>query len=1013
MVNKFNENVVRELGKYVEFMVDKVNYSSDDKNYCSLLNYQVIESNNLDISYLRMTGRTGSMTVRYNFRTVVDGESEEYSSDLEIPKLINNVFVVGGALRIPTNTLDRDDRCTVYSNNVIINDQIDVRFTEDKSNPDGYDITISLFDSDDNEVKIPATDDNLNKYKDNLKLTEYEVDKIKVKLDTDNVGNYLTKDIILKMIERGEDKKYDSMIDKKIWSTESNFLKYLYGRDVRPRVTRDIRKKYYQYKRIFLRSIQTCIDQYFKIANEKNIDIPNTINPLVFDSMKFKVTIPKNVAVNDSMTDLIDIVNTPINGNTNQINEMNYCAELRDNEMYIKCYTFPDQKEVTIPYTKYCTKKVLINQYWDYENKKFKSKDIKYKLRLKYYDGTSSDKFDLIEPMPDHKLSITSMLIPMGNASDSIRLSMGTASMLKQAIELPNGEPNLISSGHDKEVLENSTLVSRHEGEDATVVGIRENKIFFKNAKGSVYFTDISSPIVGANDSIISFDPAVKVGQSVKSGDIVVVPKVMKRGSFDIGINSRVIYMNYLGYTHEDGIVISKSHSDRLMHFSLINFSIDIYPDDIISYVKKIGSAVESKDIIVNNLSKLRINPNLGKNLTTGLLKGLGISYNQANLLVPNNVDEGFLIDIRVEIKDGIKFTNPETVKILESMKSQEKSSDYDWIPQKYKDLKADEVEMDERAAGYISAKVLRVNRAKLGDKVVNNYGSKGVISLILPDECMPQIESPDGKRTPSEILLNPAAVISRKNISQLYETSLSKCVLKIYSILKNKMDLGKVSEAKKFTEKYYGKKFTIMSDEEFSEYFKSTDVFGFKLEVGFYSKISYDTLVEWMNELGVKDTDVIFCPDVIIAETDKGIQGFSPKDYVPKAGDRHRLHELGYVEGESVTGLSYIKKLSHSADYTGKVTSSIDTKDEDSIFGRGRYRKGGGQSIGEMELDSLLAMGTEKFIENVEKDGSNDLRMINMVTATGFIFRDPEGNLIPSTDNSRARALRELTENA
>lgn len=1013
MINNFNENVVRELGKYVEFMVDKINYSSNSDNYCSLVKYEVVESNNLDISYLRMTGKTGSMTVEYYFKSVVDGKVDEYTSELEIPKLINNVFVVGGNLRIPTNTLDRDDRCTVYNNNILINDHIDIRFSENKDNPDGYDITLSIFDQEDNELKILATDDTFVKYKDSLKLDPYEIDKLKVKLDTDDVGEYLTKDIVLKLIKRGEDKKYDSMIDKKIWSTESNFLKYLYGREVRPRITRDMRKKYYQYKRIFLRSIQTAIDQYFKMANEKSIDIPNTINPLVFDSMKFKVTIPKNVAFNDSMTDLIDIVNTPINGNVNQINELNYCTEIRDNEMYIKCYTFPDQTSVTIPYVRYCTKKVLINQFWDYDNKKFASKKTKYKLRMKYYDGSSDDKYDLIEPKPDEKLSITSMVIPFGNASDSIRLSMGTASFLKQFIELVHSEPNLVSSGHDSEILEESTLISRHDGEDATVVGIKENKIFLKNSKGSIYFTDIPSPIVGANDSIISFDSAVKVGQSVKKGDIVAVPKIMKRGLFESGINSRVIYMNYLGYTHEDGIVISQSHANRLMHFSIINFSIDIYPDDIIGYMKKIGSQVESKDIIVNNQTKLRVNPNLGKNYTSGLLRGLGINYSQANLLVPNNIDEGYLIDIRVEIKDGIKFSHPETAKILESFKTQERSTDYEWIPQKYKDLKADEVEMNDKAAGYISAKVIRVNRAKIGDKVVNTYGSKGVISLILPDECMPQIETPDGKRIPSEILLNPSAVISRKNISQLYETSLSKCILKIYDILKNKMELGKVSEAKKFTEKYYGKKFIKMTDEEFSEYFKSTDIFGFRMEVGFYSKISYATLVEWMKDLGVKDTDVIFCPDVVIAETKDGIKGFSPKDYVPKAGDRHKLHELGYVEGESVTGLSYIKKLSHSADYTGKVTSSIDTREEDSIFGRGRYRKGGGQNIGEMELDALLDVGAEKFLESADINEDNQWRMVNMMAASGYIFRGPDGNLMLSKENDRARALRELTENA
>lgn len=63
MVGNYNERVVQELGKYVEYMVGKLNYSSDDKNYCSLERYEVIESDNLDITQLRVNKSTGSMTV--------------------------------------------------------------------------------------------------------------------------------------------------------------------------------------------------------------------------------------------------------------------------------------------------------------------------------------------------------------------------------------------------------------------------------------------------------------------------------------------------------------------------------------------------------------------------------------------------------------------------------------------------------------------------------------------------------------------------------------------------------------------------------------------------------------------------------------------------------------------------------------------------------------------------------------------------------------------------------------
>ena len=75
-------------------------------------------------------------------------------------------------------------------------------------------------------------------------------------------------------------------------------------------------------------------------------------------------------------------------------------------------------------------------------------------------------------------------------------------------------------------------------------------------------------------------------------------------------------------------------------------------------------------------------------------------------------------------------------------------------------------------------------HQAKIGDKLANRYGHKGVISKILPDEEMPYvIVSQDGTGTDKcscgelrphrhlQVLLNPLGVISRLNLGQLRET--------------------------------------------------------------------------------------------------------------------------------------------------------------------------------------------------------------------------------------------------
>lgn len=55
----------------------------------------------------------------------------------------------------------------------------------------------------------------------------------------------------------------------------------------------------------------------------------------------------------------------------------------------------------------------------------------------------------------------------------------------------------------------------------------------------------------------------------------------------------------------------------------------------------------------------------------------------------------------------------------------------------------------------------------RIGDKIMGRHGNKGVISLILPDEQMPKL--PDG--SPVDLILNPNGVISRMNLSQIFET--------------------------------------------------------------------------------------------------------------------------------------------------------------------------------------------------------------------------------------------------
>lgn len=64
---------------------------------------------------------------------------------------------------------------------------------------------------------------------------------------------------------------------------------------------------------------------------------------------------------------------------------------------------------------------------------------------------------------------------------------------------------------------------------------------------------------------------------------------------------------------------------------------------------------------------------------------------------------------------------------------------------------------------------VLEENEIKIGDKVSDRYGGKGVVSFILPDEEMPIIAQ---TREPVDILFNSCTCVGRLNPGQMFETS-------------------------------------------------------------------------------------------------------------------------------------------------------------------------------------------------------------------------------------------------
>jgi len=116
-----------------------------------------------------------------------------------------------------------------------------------------------------------------------------------------------------------------------------------------------------------------------------------------------------------------------------------------------------------------------------------------------------------------------------------------------------------------------------------------------------------------------------------------------------------------------------------------------------------------------------------------------------------------------------------ETLKpFIEDREKYHPSSDVEYYYKRYSDLinpitlfKYDDNTFDNMV---VRIRTYNKNKLSIGSKITGRYGSKGVISAILPDEEMPMNEYGEY----ADVCLNPMGVPSRLNLGQLYEMELN-----------------------------------------------------------------------------------------------------------------------------------------------------------------------------------------------------------------------------------------------
>jgi DNA-directed RNA polymerase subunit beta len=243
------------------------------------------------------------------------------------------------------------------------------------------------------------------------------------------------------------------------------------------------------------------------------------------------------------------------------------------------------------------------------------------------------DTIDYIDVSPKQLVSVAASLIPFLENDDANRALMGS-NMMRQAVPLLKPESPLVGTGIESDVALDSgvTIVAKRDG---TVDKIDGKRIVIKAteetdfSKSGVDIYNLQKFKRSNQNTCINQKPLVRVGDKVKSGDIIADGPSTKLGELALGKNVTVAFMPWQGYNFEDSILIS----ERCVTDDVFT-SVHIVEYEIMARDTKLGEEDITRDIPNVNEEALR-------NLDESGIVYIGAEVNAGDILVGKVTPKG------------------------------------------------------------------------------------------------------------------------------------------------------------------------------------------------------------------------------------------------------------------------------------------------------------------------------------------------------------------------------------
>jgi DNA-directed RNA polymerase subunit beta len=574
-------------------------------------------------------------------------------------------------------------------------------------------------------------------------------------------------------------------------------------------------------------------------------------------------------------------------------------------------------------------------------------------------------------------LAIDEALTPFNSQLDSGRMILARTHA-NQKIPILKGEPPIIQSGAEYIVPQLASSKFCVKSKDSgKVIDISNDIMTVQYDDGIKEKFDVSSRYSNTkrNSTIkLSFD-SLKVGDTFSKSEVIAWSKVFKKDVLANGRNIKIALMNYNGISFEDGYCITEETAENFKTEVIVKIPVLIPQNTKILSMVGIKSDTEIGDPLIefsyikdssDYLDEFDILDDDDDDETESLYQSNNKTLRV--LSIGGTIED---IKIKVNTKENIDPV------LIENWRNQVSKLKY-----KVKELRTnsditsiDNLDTSISRVGNFKHKgkvfegvlvefyISKTKKLEIGDKMSNRYGAKGVITGIIKDHC--GVSEYSGN---IDIFLASTGVIGRKNIAMIKEIYLGKIffflremikteakeglsldkikikILKIYTLLDSSDDKRQVKSLNSL--------FKNTSDKELISKFRNSEI-EFNLIIPPFTTVTFKSIQEAANILSIPLDEKVF-----ISEFNTWT-----KYKVP----------VGY------TYYSALEQLSSDYESTRSVAGYVGST--------GAPTKGkkllGGQSVGDLDVNSLLTYNANKLLEELMTVRSDNMRAKNQVLSS------------------------------